>query len=72
MLSMNYFLFSDASVIDGIAANIDLHGVYTEYNKSTDEQTADSIAIWNDWATIGQHILQASEELENELAELNV
>lgn len=64
---MNDFLFSDVSVIDGIAANIDLYGVYTEYNRTQDAKTADAIALWSDWATVGEHILQAQGTAEEEL-----
>lgn len=59
IVDMTDFLFSKVSAVDGIAANIDLYGIYTEYNLSENGNEADSIALLNDWLTIGKHISTA-------------
>lgn len=63
---MDYFLFNDVSIFDGIASNVDMYGIYTDYNYSDDGDTADSIAIYSDWCAVGKHLASSMEEADKD------
>ena len=48
------FLYARPSFIEGMARIMDVTGSLNEYNHAQDGQEADTIAIWSDWAMIGQ------------------
>lgn len=62
-------LFNRPSLIDGIASIFNISGNYYEFNYSESGEEADRKAIESDWGVIGNDILEATEELKNELSE---
>ena len=53
------YLFARPSFIEGVARIMDIGGTLNEYNYASDGQEADAIAIWSDWAVIGQDMYKA-------------
>ena len=52
-------LFARPSFIEGMARIFDMGGTLNEYNSSPSGEEADAIAIWSDWAAIGQDMYDA-------------
>jgi len=56
-------LFAQPSFLQGVASVIDLAATQDVYNENATGQEADSFAIYSDWASVGDHILEAAREL---------
>ena len=54
-----YFLFSNPSLLSGMARVLDLGGTLNEYNVSATAEQADRLAIKSDWAIVGADIMKA-------------
>ena len=48
------FLVSSSSFFTGAGTVINLAGNFFDYNESLTPEQADTLALWNDWAMIGQ------------------
>ena len=64
--SRKYLPVAYPSIIDGIAANMDLYGVYNAYNTVENTKVADSNAIYNDFCAVGQDIMTSIAHYEQE------
>ena len=69
MESHSDFLYARPSFLEGLARIVDLGGAMNEYNASPTGQEADAVAIWMDWAAVGQDIRDAIGAFEIEEAE---
>jgi hypothetical protein len=56
------FLFAQPSFASGAGSVIDLWGQLAAYNTSATPMDADALAIFSDWAIVGQDISEASEK----------
>ncbi len=56
-----YFLFTMPDALSGAARCADLWGALDDYNQSPNAETADQIAIWNDWRTVGTDLKSAMD-----------
>ena len=54
MMDYTSRLFARPSFIEGMARVLDMGGTLNEYNTSPTGEEADAIALWSDWAAIGQ------------------
>lgn len=67
------FLFAEPSFLEGWARLFDFGDTLREYNVALSPKMADGIAMWLDWAVVGNDLTQAfsdfSEELEREQQE---
>ena len=63
------FLYARPSFLEGVARIFDLRGTLNEYNVSPTGKEADAVAIWSDWAAIGQDMRDAIGEFEEEETE---
>lgn len=54
MMDYTSRLFARPSFIEGMARALDMGGTLNEYNTSLTGEEADAIAIWSDWAAVGQ------------------
>ena len=54
MMDYTSRLFARPSFVEGMARALDMGGTLNEYNTSLSGEEADAIAIWSDWAAIGQ------------------
>ncbi len=59
------FLYSDNSFLAGAATSFNLAGNFYEYNLSDSDQEADSKAISNDFAMVGQDISDSLAKLKS-------
>ncbi len=55
-------LFADPSFLEGMSRVLDLLGNMDNYNEDATPEIADSKALFSDWASVGDHIISASEE----------
>ena len=64
---LNYRLYAQPSLIEGIASLMDIAGALNTYNRSETDEEADVKALANDWYTVGDDINNAIKkyELEN-------
>lgn len=53
------FLFARPCWLSGVARTLDLAGQFDEYNESPIEEIADNHALFLDWSTIGETLLDA-------------
>ena len=53
------YIYARPSFLEGVARIMDIGGTLNEYNYASDGQQADAIAIWSDWAVIGQDMYTA-------------
>lgn len=51
-----YRLYARPSFLEGVARVLDLGGTLNEYDTGRTGTEADALAIWSDWAAIGQDI----------------
>ncbi len=58
------FLFARPSFGEGMARTIDIFGVLQEYNRSVNEEQADSWAIFNDFKAVGNDIRKSVEAIQ--------
>jgi len=63
------FLYASPSFVEGLARIVDLGGTMNEYNASPTGQEADAVAIWMDWAAVGQDMRDVIGAFEIEEAE---
>ena len=60
------YLIARPSFLEGVARLADVGGTLNQYNYSSDGEEADAIAIWMDWAVIGQDIYGAIQAYQDE------
>jgi hypothetical protein len=53
------FLFANPSYLDGAAHLLDFWGTYSTYNTSHTREQADAIALYADWRSVGEDLMQA-------------
>ena len=53
------FLFANPSYVSGAAHLLDFWGTYDTYNQSRTREEADAIALYADWRSVGEELLQA-------------
>jgi hypothetical protein len=53
------FLFANPSYISGAAHLLDFGATYDTYNHSRTREEADAIALYADWRSVGEELLQA-------------
>ena len=56
-------LVANPSFIDGIGRTFDLLGNQDIYNEDQIPEEADTKALFSDWASVGDHLISAVEEL---------
>lgn len=59
MSALSTFLFATPSYISGAAHLLDFWGTYDSYNRSRAPAEADAIALYTDWRSVGEDLLQA-------------
>lgn len=59
MAYLSTFLFANPSFIGGTARLLDFWGTYDSYNQSRTPAEADAIALYADWRSVGEDLLQA-------------
>lgn len=64
MMDYTSRLFARPSFIEGMARVLDMGGTLNEYNTSPNGAEADAIAIWSDWAAIGQDMYAAMDDYD--------
>ena len=73
-------LFARPSFVEGMARIFDMGGTLNEYNSSLSGEEADAIALWSDWAAIGNDMytvigdfdpaeMEVEEDAETAIAE---
>lgn len=62
------FLFARPSLWSGLARWLDLSGRFDFYNISPDGETADALALYADWRTVGQELRRACLHSGEEIA----
>jgi hypothetical protein len=72
---MNYlltsYLFSRPSAVSGAARMLDFGGFYDAYNSSPSGAEADAKALYSDWRTVGNHIMEACGKIALEAEKSN-
>lgn len=63
---MTDYLFSRPGFLGGMARTMDMFGTFAEYNRSASADDADSIAIYNDWKSVGQDLRMAISRIKAE------
>ena len=66
MMDYTSRLFARPSFVEGMARVLDMGGTLNEYNTSPSGEEADAIAIWSDWAAIGQDMRAVMGDYEGE------
>ena len=61
------FLFAGHSFLSGAGRTLDLMGVLDEYNRSQTGADADALAIYNDWAIVGEDLMQAIQSIRDSI-----
>lgn len=57
------FLFARPSFLEGVARTIDLFGTLQEYNRSANENEADSCALYHDFKAVGDDIAKSMNKI---------
>jgi glutamate/tyrosine decarboxylase-like PLP-dependent enzyme len=57
--ALSAFLFANPSFVNGTAHLLDFWGTYDTYNHSRTREEADAIALYADWRSVGEELLQA-------------
>ena len=57
-------LFTNPSMTEGVARVLDVLGNHDIYNEDLTPQEADRRALYSDWASVGDHLILAAEELD--------
>ena len=60
-------LFANPSAFEGISRVLDILGNQDAYNEDLTPQQADSRALYSDWASVGDHLILASQELASDV-----
>lgn len=66
MSDKSTFLFADPCLIYGVAHLLDFQGTFTQYNLSRTPSEADSKALFADWSSVGESLLDAMNTVEAE------
>ena len=61
---MTDFLFAIPSFLSGMGEAIDLGGTMINFNSSDSHEEADFIALYNDWAMVGNDIRYAMKHYD--------
>ena len=56
-------LFANPSLSEGFSRAFDIFGNQDIYNEDLTPQEADSKALFSDWASVGDHIISAAQNL---------
>ena len=56
-------LFANPSMTEGMARVLDILGSHDIYNEDLTPQEADRRALYSDWASVGDHLVLAAEDL---------
>ena len=64
---MEYFLFSNPSLISGMARVLDLGCTLDEYNTSVTPEMADYLAMASDWEAVGKDLRAAVKVFKENL-----
>ena len=59
-------LFANPSLVEGIGRVFDLFGNNDVYNENLTPQEVDNQAIYSDWASVGDHLVLAAQELTSD------
>ena len=59
-------LFASPSLTEGMARVLDILGGHDIYNENLTPQEADSQALYSDWASVGDHLVLAANELASD------
>ena len=62
------FLFARPSVWSGLARCLDLSGQFDFYNISPSGETADALALYSDWRTVGQLLRRTCRSFSKDIA----
>ena len=62
-------LFANPSIISGIARNVDIMGIYDNYNSTFTETMADNLAIASDWKTIMMDLAISMDKYKTNVAQ---
>ena len=57
------FLFPDPSPLDGFARTLDIGSTYDRFNTSRSAVEADAVAIYNDWAAVGEDLYRSMAQV---------
>lgn len=60
------FLFGMPSVLSGVARTLDLGATFDSYNESLNGAIADAKALYADWRTVGEALVEAAETVAPE------
>src|SRR6266478_1510339 len=66
---LSMFLFARPSIISGAARLLDFWGYFDAYNNSRNGAEADAKALYSDWRTVGEHLMESMEAYELVAAE---
>jgi len=56
-------LFANPSFVEGAGRAFDILGGHDFYNEDLTPEEADTKALFSDWASVGDHIISAAENL---------
>ena len=59
-------LFANPSMFEGMSRVLDILGNQDIYNEDFTPQEADSQALYSDWASVGDHLILAAQELASD------
>jgi hypothetical protein len=61
--ALSTFLFAGPSAVSGAARMLDFWGLYDAYNVSRNGAEADAKALYCDWRTVGEYLMEAYEQI---------
>lgn len=59
-------LFASPSFVEGIGRTFDLLGNQDIYNEDLTSEEADTKALFSDWASVGDHLILATEKFSTD------
>ncbi len=59
-------LFANPSLTEGMSRVLDILGNQDVYNENLTPQEADNQALYSDWASVGDHLILAAQELTSD------
>lgn len=62
------FLFASPSFLEGVARILDFGATLNNYNYSQSDEEADTIALWMDWAMVGNDLRSAMKIIKTQEA----
>ena len=60
-------LFVSPSLIEGISRSFNILGNQDIYNEDLTPEEADTKALFSDWASVGDHLIMAAEQLATDV-----